>query len=47
LGELPATITNFLGQVYALFPKPVEALPEADAEAPAGPAQPGAADDPA
>lgn len=47
LGELPATITTFLGQVYAHFPKPAEVPPEADAEVPAEPAQPGGAGAPA
>lgn len=47
LGELPATITTFLGQVYAHFPKPAEVPPEAGAEVPAEPAQPGVAGAPA
>lgn len=47
LGELPVTITNFLEQVYACFPKPVEVVPEPDAGVPAGPTQPDASGAPA
>ncbi|HKY22547.1 MAG TPA: AAA family ATPase [Vicinamibacterales bacterium] len=43
LGEMPVTVTNFLGQVYGHFPKPAEVVPEADAGGPAEPAQPDAA----
>jgi len=42
--ELPATVTNFLGQVYVHFPKPAEVVPEAGAERQREPGQPGAAD---
>lgn len=47
LGELPATITTFLGQVYEHFPKPAEVPPEGDAESPTEPAQPGGVGAPA
>lgn len=42
--ELPATVTAFLGQVYANFPKPADVAMDAetDAAAPVAPAAPGA-----
>lgn len=44
LHELPATVTAFLGRVYASFPKPADVALEAEAEAaaPVVPAEPGA-----
>lgn len=47
LDELPPTITNFLGHVYACFPKPVEVVPEPDGGVLAGPAHSGASEAPA
>lgn len=44
IGELPATITNFLGQIYRHFPKPAEGVPEADAGGAVEPPEPGVAD---
>lgn len=45
LDQLPVTVTNFLTQVYARFPKPVE-IPAAEGARmpPADPAQAGAGD---
>lgn len=43
VGELPVTVTAFLAKVYAYFPKPAEAPPDAAAGAPENAVQPGAA----
>lgn len=40
--DLPATVTAFLGQIYANFPKPAEGPPDAGPGASAQPAEPGA-----
>lgn len=45
--ELPTTVTAFLSQVYAKFPKPADVVPEAGAGVPAEPAQPSAEGAPA
>lgn len=37
VAELPGSVTDFLKEVYAAFPKPVEVIEEADSEVEAGP----------